>query len=245
MKRFLFFSLVILPISLFAEGGLPDKPYIYVEGRAEVQKPADMVELHFDVVARGPDEAKVNQEVQLKANKILSLCDGRKIATNDVVAEMLKSEPEFERGEEEPGPRGKLIGYKVARAFDIRVRDVNAFAKIVDDLIAIGGIEFSAVEAKLSKQKDVEDDLWEKAVVNARERGEKTLKAVGLKIDSVFAISPTRFPQIIGGLFGDAERVIVTGKAAPLEPEAVSHYRLAPITVGQNVHVIYLISPAK
>jgi hypothetical protein len=38
MKRFFFFSLVIFPLSLFAEGGLPDKPYIYVEGKAEIEK---------------------------------------------------------------------------------------------------------------------------------------------------------------------------------------------------------------
>jgi hypothetical protein len=48
--------LLLLPIAAFAEGGLPDKPYVYVE--AEIQKPADMAELRFDVVARGPDEAR-------------------------------------------------------------------------------------------------------------------------------------------------------------------------------------------
>jgi len=37
-----------LPLSLFAQGGLPDKPYIYVEGKAEIEKPADMVTLRFD-----------------------------------------------------------------------------------------------------------------------------------------------------------------------------------------------------
>ena len=52
MKRFLFFSLIICPISLFADGGLPDKPYIYVEGKAEIQKPADMAILTFDLVVR-------------------------------------------------------------------------------------------------------------------------------------------------------------------------------------------------
>jgi hypothetical protein len=37
MKRFLF-SFIILPISVLAEGGLPDKPYIYVVGKAEVSR---------------------------------------------------------------------------------------------------------------------------------------------------------------------------------------------------------------
>ena len=41
MKRLLFFSLGIFPLSVFAGTGLPDKPYIYVEGQATIEKPAE------------------------------------------------------------------------------------------------------------------------------------------------------------------------------------------------------------
>jgi hypothetical protein len=64
MKRFLFFSLLVLPISLFADDGLPDKPYIYVEGRAEIQKPADSVTLGFELVFRAADQPKANEQLQ-------------------------------------------------------------------------------------------------------------------------------------------------------------------------------------
>jgi len=61
MKRFLFFSLIICPISLFADGGLPDKPYIYVEGKAEIQKPADMA------IGVGPSAGAVEVERMIEA----------------------------------------------------------------------------------------------------------------------------------------------------------------------------------
>jgi hypothetical protein len=65
---------------------------------------------------------------------------------------------------------------------------------------------------------------------------------MNMKIDSVFAVSPVPFPEIRTRIFGSEERVLVTGSNIPMtEPE----YRLAPVTVSQNVHVIYLISPAK
>jgi uncharacterized protein YggE len=83
MKRFLFFSLLILPISVFAQGGLPDKPYIYVEGKAEIQKPADIVTLRFDVVGRAPELPKANQDVQSSAIKIFGLLKSKKIAENE------------------------------------------------------------------------------------------------------------------------------------------------------------------
>jgi uncharacterized protein YggE len=240
MKRFLF-ALLTLPVSAFADGGLPTQPYIYVEGKAEIEKPADMVTLRFELVARNPDQAKANQEVQAKSGKILGLLNDRKIAESDVIAAEVKAEPEFE--EDSSGRKtGKLIGYNVTRGFQVKVRDLPIFPKLVDELIGMTGVKFSDLDAGLTKEKEIQQEIWEKALVNAREQADKTAKAMGVKIDSVFAISPTPFPQIRGQMFrsdygeGRTERVIVTGP-----PE----YRLGSMTVSQNVHVLYLISSAK
>jgi len=245
MKRFLF-PFLILPIMLFAQG-LPDKPYIYVNGQAEVEKPADMMTLRFDLVGRAPEQPKANNDVQTKANKIFGLIKDRKIADNDVIAEDIRSEPEFEQGNEYESKRGKLIGFKVTRRFQIKLRDLSVFPNFVNDLISIGGLEFTGIEGGLAKQKEIESEMWEKALANAREQADKTLKPLNMKTDSVFAVSPVSFPEIETGIFGGeitrlgvrstqalAERVIVTAE-----------YRFAPVKVTQQVHVIYLISPAK
>src|SRR4051812_33029095 len=100
MNKLVLLAVVSLPVSLFAQGGLPDKPYLYVEGKAEVEKPADMAALRFDLVARNADQAKANQEVQTKANKIFALLNEKKIAETDVVASDIKSEPQFEKNED-------------------------------------------------------------------------------------------------------------------------------------------------
>jgi uncharacterized protein YggE len=243
MKRLLL-PLLILPISLFAEGGLPDKPYIYVQGKAEIQKPADVVTLKFDLVSRNPDESKANQDVQGKANKVLALLDSRKIAVTDVIAGDLRSEPEYEETDSSTTKHGKLIGYSVTRSFSVRVRDVAAFAKLVDELLTIGGTEFSGIEGGLSKEKEMQDEVWEKTLTDARERAEKTLKTMGMKIDSVFAVSPVTFPEISRNIFRGPGAFAEEVGRAPTKLE-ISQYRLAPVTVSQSVHVIYLISPAK
>lgn len=87
----------------------------------------------------------------------------------------------------------------------------------------------------------MQEAMWESALINAREQASKTAKAMGVTIDSVFAISRTSFPEIRTKMFDSetertSQRVVVTG---PRE------YLLGPMTVSQNVHVIYLISPAK
>jgi uncharacterized protein YggE len=240
MKPFLFLPLFILPISVFAQGGLPDKPYIYVQGKAEVKKTADIVTMRFDLVGRATDQPKANADVQSKANKIFALLKERKIADNDVIAEDLRSEPEYEQDENSSRGHGKLIGYKVARPFEIKVRDVAAFPKLADELIGIEGVEFSGIDGGLNKEKEIEPEVWQKALGNAREQAEKTLKPLNMKIESVFAISPVSFPEIQRNIFGPESSVAAYARS-PAQPE----YRLAPVTVSQQIHVIYLISPAK
>ena len=242
MKHFPFLLVLSLPISVLAEGGLPNQPYIYVEGKAEIKKLADFAILRFDLVARAPEQPKANKEVQSKANKIFALLKDRKIADNDVIGGDLRSEPEFEQGEEYSTKRGKLIGYKVTRPFHTKIRDITSLPKLVNELIAIGGLEFSGIEGSVSNEKEIEPEVWQKALTNAREKADKTLKPLNMKIDSVFALSPVSFPQIEQRIFGSEP-----GVAAAEVERVVSEpqYRLAPITVSQSVHVIYLISPAK
>ena len=205
--------------------------------------------LHFEVVVRAPEEQKANAETQAKANKVFELFKQRKISDQDVIAESLRSEPQFEN-QENYQKRGKLIGYSVARPFEVKVRDIASFPKLVDDLAAIGGVEFSIIEGGLQKEKEMQKELWTKAIVDAGEQAEKTLKPLGMKIDSVFAISPVPVPEISSTMFpkdrGGAERVIVTGSNIPTAEEVgPSQYHFAPVTVTQIVHVIYLISSAK
>ena len=245
MKR-LVLALLALPIYAFAEGGLPNQPYIYVEGTAELEKPADIVTLSFDFVARHADQAKANQEVQTKAARILALLDERKIAQNDVVATNLSSEPQYEHEDAPESKRGKIIGYRVARSFTAKVREIPIFPKLVDDLLAIAGVEFSGIDSGLDKEKELNDEAGEEALKNARERAERTLTTVGMKIDAIYAVSPVAFPDIEQKILG-RERVVVTGSYIPAQGEDLDQtkYRLAPIKVTQSVHVIYLISPAK
>jgi len=242
--KLLFFALISLPICLIADG-LPSQPYIYVEGRAQIEKPADFVGLRFQVIGRNAERAKANEQVQASVNRVLALFKQANIADNDIVAEDLNSEPEYDQADDVR--RNKLIGYKVIRPIGVNVRDTVGFAKLVDQLIALGDIEFNQIEGGLSKYEQIEDELWQRALINARERGERTVKPMGMKIDSVFAASPIGFPEIQGRILTNLEPNIVTGSAAPPGKERVepSHYRLAPVVVSRTVNIIYLISQAK
>jgi uncharacterized protein YggE len=134
----------------------------------------------------------------------------------------------------------------VTRPFSVKVRDVTAFPKLVDELIALGGVEFSGIDAGVSDEKTLQDEIWKKALANARERADKTLKEIGMKIDSIFAVSPVTFPEIRQRIFGYSEvSAYAAGPVEGLRQLPPSQYRLAPVAISQSIHVIYLISPAR
>lgn len=203
--------------------------------------------LRFDVVGRAPDQPKANQDVQTKANKIFELVKSAKVADNDVIADDLRSEPEFEQNENYSRGHGKLIGYKVTRPFQIKVRELTSFPKLVDELLNLEGTEFSGIEGGLQKQNEIENEIADKALANARERAEKTLKRMNMKIDSIFAISPVAFPEIESRMFVQENVTYLGVRAAKvgLPASAGAQYQVAPVKLTESVHVIYLISPAK
>jgi uncharacterized protein YggE len=206
-----------------------------------------MVTLRFDIVGQAADQPKANQEVQTKANKIFELVKNAKIADIDVIAEDLRSQPEFEQQDGYSRGHGKLIGYKVTRPFQIKIRDVPSFPKLVDELLNLGGTEFSGIEGGLQKQKEIENEIEAKALANARERADKTLMSMNMKIDSVFAVSAVGFLEIEGRMLADSVTYLGVRSAKVGLPPAPTgaQYQVAPVKVSQSVHVIYLISPAK
>jgi uncharacterized protein YggE len=236
MKALLFVCLAF-PLTLLADGGLPNQPYIYVEGKANIEKPADLATMRFNVVGRSPELIKANREAQSKAIRVLGILDEKRVPKTDVIASDVKSEAQSENQ--------KVTGYMVTRIFEVKIRELGEFSKLIDDLTALG-VEFYGIEAGLSNDKELQEEIWKKSLVNARERAEKTLQEVGMKIDSVFAISPVAFPRIRPAIFGTEDYPVPLGETNAAEtPMIASQYRLPPVAISQNVHVIYLISPAK
>lgn len=208
--------------------------------------------LNFDLIGHAPQRAKANDDVQSRAAKVFDMLAKLKISKDDTIADDIRTEEEFE--ESEGGRKTqKVIGYVVKRSFQVKVRDVKTFPQLVDDLIATVNAEFSKYESikeGYSKEKEMNKQLWEQAVANSRAEAERTLKVTGMKVDSIYAISPVPIPEITSRMFpkgeSDVEKVVITGSNIPTPEERLpSEYRLTPIIFQQIVHVIYLISPSR
>ena len=222
MKTLVVCAFALVPLTVVAEvatlTGLPNQPFLYVEGTAKIEKAPDIISLTFDIEGHNAEQGKANQEVQAKAKQVFALLKEAKIEDRDVVAQDLRSAAEYERDEADPKKRGKLTGYVVTRPFRVTVRDLTKYGKLGDQIMDLGGVELSSISGEVSNSEKLGEELWPKAIANAREQAEKTLKPMGMKIDSVFAVSSIYFSEIPGEFLKSGERVIVTGSNIPTQP---------------------------
>lgn len=225
--------------------GLPTQPYIYVQGEAQEERKADVVNLSFTLAAIDQDVVKANRAVQAQAQKVFALLKSTGLAEGDTIAAELESEAEYDENPD-TGKRGKLLGYRVTRDFSVKVYDLAKFPKLIDDLLALKIAEFDSINENFTKAEEMKDAVIEKALANARSRADKIAKASGMKVDSVWAVSPVAFPDIQPSIFGgSSDRHNVAYAVVQDEKREPSEYRLAPVKVSQTVHVIYLTSPVK
>lgn len=237
-------TLLLSVVSAFSNG-LPTQPFIYVQGEAEEERKADVVNLSFTLAVIDPDVSKANRAVQAQAQKVFALLKSTGLADGDTVASDLESKAEYDE-DGDAGKRGKLLGYRVSREFTVKVHDLPKFPKLIDDLLALKIAEFNSIHEDFTKADEMKDAVIEKALTNARSRADKVAKASGMKVDAVWAVSPVAFPDISPAIFGgNASNHDTYLSVAPDEKFEPSEYRLAPVKVSQTVHVIYLISPAK
>jgi uncharacterized protein YggE len=240
---------LFLAAAAFGDGGLPTQPYIYVQGAAETEKPADMVELQFSVLTVAPDQRAANADVQAKAKKVLALLDATGIAERDVTANSIQVEPQFEE-EDEDGVRRrrgglrKIVGYHATRGFAVKLRDLSNFAKLVDDLLALPIEEFGGIREKLSNESALHEQVRAEAIANARKDADKIAAASGVRVTQVFAVSPIKFGEIYGAIFGEGDRSGSFSKNVVQQPDPRA-YRFDNVTVSESVHVIYLVEPAQ
>jgi len=242
MKTFLLLFVVFTTLA-WADG-LPTVPYLYVEGNAEVEKKADLVSLRFKLSATDAEVSKANSAVQTQALKVFALLKAAGIADQDVIAGDIESDAEYDETQGF-GTKGKFRGYRVQREFTVKVRELVQFPKLVNDLFAANVRYFDGVTPEYSKAKDTEQEAQEMAIKDARTAADKMAGLSGMKVDSVWAISPIPFSQIQRQMLGEFSYPVASGPAEATKAEAAPEYRIAPVTFFRTVQVIYLISPAK
>jgi hypothetical protein len=91
--------------------------------------------------------------------------------------------------------KSEVTGYKVSNILSVKTSKLNMAGNIIDAAVNAGANRVDSIYYSLSPQKqaDVQDELIEKAVLNAKSKAEKAISPLNQKIIGVKAVSMSEF----------------------------------------------------
>ncbi len=235
MYRLLFILLFLFPFAAPADG-LPQAPYIQVNGHGEVHVAPDMLAVTLTVEKTGMDAAAARADVEVRATKVLALARKLGLADKDIKAPAVTVYPQYE-WHSGPGGDGKqvLVGQHVTRNIMLTLRDIARYGELVNGLFAVGVTRLDGVSPDRSDRDALQRRALADAVTDARAKAEALAGSAGVRVGAVYSIndlSTERGPHpIMMAAMANADR-----GAAPQ-----AEYLNGEIEIDADVQVYYLI----
>ena len=175
------FAALIIAAPLRAESPSAQQlPYIEVSGRGIIQATPDVatVTLTFSQLDQQASAAK--RLVDAQVAELLQLCQKLQIEQRDIQAARLTLYPEYDYSnhKEHPGSR-KLIGYRVNRDVEIKLRDLLDYPRLLEGAIGIGASHSGQLQLDFSNRKALEDKALQAAFGDAKAQAELLAQSAG------------------------------------------------------------------
>ncbi|MBI5686890.1 MAG: SIMPL domain-containing protein [Verrucomicrobia bacterium] len=237
MRTILSISLVLLGTAPAFSSGLPDRPYIYTVGNAEMSVDPDRAVIEVSLKDTNLEQAKAKAKVATSAKRVFDVLKAIQVPQTDVSSHDVSVRPESEWTD-----RNRVFkGYEVTQQLRIEVKQIDKYAELVNRLIDTGVAEMRVVEVFSSKREEIERELTTQAINDAKRRATDIAVASGAQIQSVYAVSPIPFGTLQDEFLGrrgfSEAPAAAGGGAPPLELQI----GLPKVHIRKSMNVIFTI----
>lgn len=191
-----------------------------VEAQGEVRSRPDMMILSAGAVTTGRTSQGALRANGELVSRLIDVVRRSGIEARDIRTTNLRVEPRFEPGEEERAYREsrppRIVGYVAENRLEIRFRDLEGAAAIMESLFAAGANNVSGPSFSLQDPAPAQRAAERDAAEQARIEAENYAAAFGKRISRVIRISERR-----SWTENNGDAVIVTGSRmgrTPIEP---------------------------
>ena len=174
---------------------------IHVTGIGSKDAKPDLSVVNIGVETRGETVATARSKAASSMSKVLTSLDKNDVDTKDVQTSNFSIYPEYVY-EDVPGKRysvQKLIGYRVANAVKVKVRNLDRLGDIIDDAASSGGddIRINGISFTIEDTKVLEDLARELAVADAINKAEEIARLTGTSLGRIVDIvdNPSNNPS--------------------------------------------------
>jgi len=172
---------------------LPDFPFVFAQGQAEIKRPPDIATISFQIEQFDEQAVNALTIVRNRSAELIAFFEAQKINEKDIVAYEIDKRAVRERKDHK---KYKIIGYEITRNFSVKLEDLNRYEQFIKKLLSLDNVTNIKTEFDRRDRKQIEADLLVKAGQDARAQAELMAKGFQTEIGSVFAISQRGFQDL-------------------------------------------------
>ncbi len=229
VKRF--FLLAVVAISLAGGASLAGEANsrrIIVSGEGRAEAVPDMAMLTLGVSDQGREARAVMAAVSDAAARILARLEALGVAGRDVQTRELLLSPVW--SDNTADGRARVVGYRASNTVQVRLRDLSALGRILDEVSAAGGNDFRGLSFGVQDPAPLLERARRAAVADAMARAEVLADAAGVRLGPLLELSEAgASPQPPGAMQAAAMR-----EGAPLAR--------GEITIRASVRMVFAIA---
>ncbi len=175
-----------------ADGGAEQQHVITVSGQGEMTVDPDVAYITFGVQSEAvaaSDAQAANAKTFDQIKRVLT--EKYKVDDKDIRSTDFSVQPQYQYKD---GEKPKIVGYTAMHNIQVTYRDLENIGKLLDDVSAAGANRVNGIQFGTEKNQEYELQVLNKAMENAKAKGDVLAKFVGKTITDTINIS-----QISGG----------------------------------------------
>lgn len=216
---------------------LPDYPFLFETGTAQIELAPDMALVHITIADRGKDASRVFSAVNSSVDAVLGALARANVPPADIDASDIQRSVDYVRPEQRSAT---TVRYVITRQVKVRLRDLSAWPVLMADLAKISAIDTMSSDFQISSRQKVDLELEQQAARDAETRARRNAGYFGRKLGAVMAISRVPFDSLEQTFTGGSgnSRFMPPPFIPPMEPGSSLHVP-AKISLSGSVNVLF------
>ncbi|SEL65119.1 hypothetical protein SAMN05216262_11654 [Colwellia chukchiensis] len=189
-RRLALLSLVSLTFThasvAFANSSLPNHRHISVTGQAELQAMPDTAVLHLSVQSMKQTSLDAKKDLDQRVNRLLDGLTDFGIAESQVSASNIATEAKQNYNRGEPA---QVLGYIARRNIKVTLTQLDKLNDFMNFVLSVNINAIRNIELKSSKEQQLQQEVNNLAVKNAKNKGQALANAFGTNLGAIYSIN--------------------------------------------------------
>lgn len=225
-----------------AAPGSADSTGIAVSGTGTASVKPDVALVNFGVQVTSTTVADARAKAAAAMESLTKAVKAKGVADADIQTQSFNINPQYAvatpvpNGTVKPGTP-QIVGYTVSNQVQLKVRNLDSIADVLDTAIAAGGnsIRVNGMQFMIEKPDQHLAKAREEAVQNAKARAEVLAKAAGVKVGKPRSITES------GGVFPQFGKLQAGPASAPDGREVATPVSPGEETLSVSVSIVFEI----